>query len=216
METFFPLGIHKHFVHLGLNETQIRILETIFALKNLSAKDLQLKTEFPKSTIIYSLNRLKELHLISSHRDGLKEYYHLETLEHLDHVLRQRAQEEINTIQGKYDHIKHFWRESSFPSSTPNLTMYQGSEDILSMYQNILENMQTQVILINGNAFNSPQVLTRSDISHLSIRPQLPFERQLFLYHNRLACIENKNNLLIGYILENTNMEDIISKLVRD
>lgn len=214
MGTLFPLGIHKHLMDLGLNETQVRILESIFELKNPSTKDLEFKTTLPKSTIIYSLNRLKELHLINSHRDGLKEYYHVQSSEHLEQVLQRRAQEEINIIHGKYEHIKHFWQESTAPKAIPHLRVYQGNENIIPIYQDILENMEKQVILINGNSFNCPQALTRTDIHTLILQPQLPFERQLFLYKNRLACIENQHQQFVGYVLENSEVANIIQKLI--
>lgn len=210
----FPLGIHKHLIHLGLNETQVRILETIFDLKNPTTKDLQFKTNLPKSTIIYSLNRLKELHLIKSYRDGLKEYYQIQTFDHLEQALKRRAQEEMNTIQRKYDHIKHFWQECTQPQTTPHLRIYQGHENITALYQDILQNMETQALLIHGDQFHSPQFLNRTHIHTLILQPQLPFERQLFIYDNRIACIENRGGKIMGYILENGGIGEILKKII--
>ncbi len=214
METTFPLGIHKHLLNLGINETQVRILESIYVLKNPSTKDIQFRTELPKSTIIYSLNRLKELHLVRSHRDGLKEYYSLESYEHLEHALKRRSQEEIEHIQGKYEHIKHFWQECTSPHTLPHLRIYQGNENITAIYQDILAHMDIQVLLLNTYNLHSPQILTRTHIHALILQPQLSSERQLFLYRNRIACIENREGKAFGYILENGGIGEMLREMV--
>lgn len=193
---------------LHLSENEALLYEVMLSNPRVSVQELAKRVALPRTLLYYVLNQLQERGLVTSHKNGPKTLFVLETPEKLHDLLSKNEREFEKTkrdIQALIPALKNKYNRAG---ARPSVRTFEGIDGFSRVLQELASSKPKYILMYESLGEQKPGLEIREHFEHTCIRRKI--KRSILFSENKRSLEDLKSRQYNDYTqYRSVNNKDI-------